>query len=189
MVSRPTARALALLALLTACADRYARPPRCPSPATTAPTPSVALRDSERVPVADAPRAGPADAPVTVVVVSDFECPHCARGRVIAADLRAMFPAEVRVVWRNLPAASHGHARAAAEAAMEVRAQRGDEAFWRFHDIVFAHQDALGREDLERYAARVGADLPRLRAALDERLHASAVDGDVALAERLGVDA
>lgn len=178
-----------LIAALGACADRYARAPRCaPGAAAEAPQ-RGSLRDSERIPVGDAPRAGPSDAPVTVVVFSDFECPHCARGRVVAADLRAMFPTEVRVVWRNLPSASHGHARMAAEAAMEVRAQRGDDAFWRFHDIVFANQDALGREDLERYAERVGADLPRLRAALQDHLHASAIDGDVALAERLGVDA
>lgn len=191
--SRPASLRPALLAAVllaqVGCADRYARVARCPSVAVADAQRAPALRDAERVPVSDAPRLGPAEAPVTVVVFSDFECPHCARGRVVASDLRAMFPESVRLVWRNLPSASHAHARAAAEAAMEVRAQRGDEAFWRFHDIVFSHQDALGREDLERYAARVGVDLPRFRAALDEHLHGSAVDGDIALAERLGVDA
>ena len=136
--------ALSLASLLSACAGRYAAAPRCPAPApTNAATAAPAMRDSERVPVGDAPRVGPASAPITVVVFSDFECPFCARGRSLTSDLRAQFEGDVRVVWRNFPLPGHRHARQAAEAAMEVRAQRGDAAFWRYHDILFAHQETL----------------------------------------------
>lgn len=146
------------------------------------------MRDSERVPVGDAPRLGPDSAAITVVVFSDFECPYCGRGRWTLSDLRSQFGDEVRVVWRNYPLPNHPHARAAAEAALEVRAQRGDAAFWRFHDLLFAHQTDLEEDDLARYAELVGADAARLRDALREGAHRSAVDGDIALANRLGVD-
>lgn len=181
--------ALTLSVLSGACAGRYAATPRCPSPAAT-PAASVApvMRDSERVPVGDAPRLGPSSAPITVVVFSDFECPFCARGRALVSDLRAQFEGDVRVVWRNFPLPGHRHARQAAEAAMEVRAQRGDAAFWRYHDILFAHQESLELDDLARFAEMVGADASRLRAALEEGAHRSEVDGDIALGTRLGVD-
>ncbi len=183
---RPLALGLGLA--LTACAARYAPPPRCPvAPAQGAPE-GPALDDSELVPTADAPSIGPRDAPVTVVVFSDFQCPYCARGRQVMNDLRLMYPRDVRVVWRNLPLARRADAPAAAEAAMEAWAQGGDAAFWRLHDLLFAHQDHLSRADLERYAGLAGLDTTRLRRALDEGTHVDRVARDAALAERLGVD-
>ena len=179
---------LALASLLAACAGRYAPPPRCPPTAAAAASPGPALVDSDRLPTADAPSLGPASAPLTVVVFSDFQCPYCARGRLVASDLRALFPAAVRVVWRNLPLIRHPMAHQAAEAAMEVRAQVGDEAFWRYHDLLFAHQAELSRESLLRDARLVGVDPSRFERALDEGTHRAAVDGDAALAERLGID-
>ena len=178
--------ASALLSL-AACAARYAPPPRCLAP-PVAPSEGVALDDSEEIPVADAPMQGPRDAPVTVVVFSDFECPYCNRGRNTMADLRATFPRDVRVVWRNLPLSRHEHAPAAAEAALEAYAQGGDAAFWRYHDLLFGHQDRLTRPDLEHYATLAGLDLARFRRALDEGVHADRVRNDMTLAERLGVD-
>lgn len=178
----------ALSVSLAACAARYAPAPRCVAPPAASSSAGPELVDSERIPVADAPRLGPASAPLTVVVFSDFQCPYCARGRLIASDLRALFPRSVRVVWRNLPLLRHPMAHLAAEAAMEVRAQGGDEAFWRFHDLLFAHQAEMSRESIVRDARAVGTDGARLDAALDEGAHRSAVDGDVALAQRLGLD-
>ena len=59
--------------------------------------------------------------------------------------------------WRHFPLARHPQAHLAAEAASEVFAQRGHAAFWQFHDLLFAHQDSLSRELIERLAVRVGA--------------------------------
>jgi protein-disulfide isomerase len=192
-----------LVALLVGCTSRYQPPARCPTPRVAAdavgpsrdparatgddPDEGDPLEDSARAPVAGAPRMGPARAPVTVVVFSDFECPYCARGRHIVSDLRTAFPESVRVVWRNHPLARHANAGPAAEAAMEVFAQRGHAAFWRFHDLLFIHQERLTRADLERYAQRVGADVAGLRRALDEGTHRESVEADMALAQRLEI--
>jgi protein-disulfide isomerase len=131
---------------------------------------------------------GPRGAAVTVVVFSDFQCPYCNRGRAVLHDLRAAFPDDVRVVWKNLPLPRHADAPAAAEAALEVFAQGGDAAFWRYHDLLFGHQEHLSRADLERYAERLDLDLPRFRRALDEGVHTATVEADAALGHRLGVD-
>jgi protein-disulfide isomerase len=180
------ARMLAVGVLLAACAGRYGRPTRCVDDAQE--LSAVALDDAPELPAEGAPRLGPSNAPVTVVVFSDLACPHCARGRVALGDVRARFPRAVRLVWRDLPGPSHPDALAAAEAAREARVQGGDALFWRFTDVLFAHPGRLGRPWLERYAADAGLDLARLRDALDRHTHAEEIAQDRALAERLGVE-
>jgi len=138
------------------------------------------------VPVGDAPTLGPATALVTLVVFSDFECPFCARVEPTIARLRARYRNDLRVVWKNEPLPFHGHARAAAEAALEAFAQRGNSGFWRMHDLLFQSQQHLEREDLERYAQQVGLDLGRFRRALDAQTHAAAVRDDMAAADATG---
>lgn len=157
------------------------------SPPQGAPRPSAdALPSAPPIPD-HAPRRGPADAAVTIQVFSDFECPFC--GRVNPALERALrdYDGRVQVVFRHLPLSMHRHARQAAEAAIEVRAQGGDEAFWRFHDRLFANQRALTRADLERYAGEIpGIDVRRLRAALDDHRHAAVLEADARTARAVG---
>ncbi len=147
------------------------------------------MTDSDRVPTADAPQQGPSSALLTVVVFGDFQCPYCARGRQVLRDLEAVFPGQVRVVWRHLPLRAHPLAHSAAEASMEVRVAGGDAAFWRYNDLLFAHQPELTRDVLLRDAEAVGVPAERVARALEEGAHRDEVDGDAALAERLGVDA
>ena len=89
-------------------------------------------------------RIGPARAPVTVTIFSDFQCPYC---RELAADLRAIrkeHPGEMTVFYRHFPLRIHANARAAAFASI-CAAQQG--VFERMHDELFLHQDSIGRAD------------------------------------------
>ncbi|MBK6580723.1 MAG: thioredoxin domain-containing protein [Sandaracinaceae bacterium] len=139
------------------------------------------------VPVtAEQPSQGPADALVTMVVFSDFQCPFCARLNPTVEQLMRAYPTQLRVVWRNLPLAFHPNAMPAAEAAMEAFAQGGDRAFWQMHDLLFEHQRDLTRETLDRLAAQVGLDTQRFQAAMDSHAHQDAIEADMALAEQIG---
>ncbi|HJL28256.1 MAG TPA: thioredoxin domain-containing protein, partial [Polyangiaceae bacterium LLY-WYZ-15_(1-7)] len=140
-------------------------------------------------PVPDhAPRRGSPDAPLVLQVFSDFECPFCSRFVPTLDRLLAQYEGEVQLVFRHVPLSMHEHARLAAAAAAEVRAQAGDEAFWRFHDLLFANQDALAREDLERWATEVGGvDLARFRAALEQGAHEATIEADLDAARDLGI--
>jgi protein-disulfide isomerase len=170
------------------CAGHFTPPAHCLEVQHRIVAPATTLSDSELISVVGAPRLGPVDAAITIVVFSDFQCPYCGRARQALHDLRAMYPDDVRVVWRDLPLSRHADAQLAAEAAREVYAQRGDDGFWRFHDLLFGHQDHLSRRDLEGYAERVGVDLERFRRALDEAIHEDGVHTDTVMAQRLGVD-
>jgi Na+/H+ antiporter NhaA/predicted DsbA family dithiol-disulfide isomerase len=127
---------------------------------------------------------GPADAPVTLVEYGDFECPYCGQAEEVIRELLADF-GDVRYVWRHLPLTDvHGHAQLAAEAA-EAAAEQG--AFWEMHDLLFRHQDALRRSDLERYARELELDVERFDDALRTHRNAARVADDVDSADLSGV--
>jgi protein-disulfide isomerase len=94
---------------------------------------------------------------------------------------------QLRLVWKNYPLPFHNNARPAAEAAMAVFAVGGAEAFWRFHDLVFANQRELSAENCLRWAAMAGVDGAKFQAELSSKRQAAKVDEDLALATRLGI--
>ena len=144
--------------------------------------------DRVRIDVTDEmPQQGPADALVTVVLFSDFQCPFCSRVNPTFERIREHYGDDVRIVWRDTPLPFHNNATPAAEAAREAFAQRGNDGFWRMHEILFENQGALERANLESYAERVGLDMARFRRALDEHTHVAAVEADTAAGRTAGV--
>ena len=93
-----------------------------------------------QIPVGTSPVRGPADAWITIVEFSDFQCPYCATVQATLATVLPEYGTDVRVVFRNYPLAMHSHARAIAIAAECAHAQG---RFWQFHDLVFGGQQAL----------------------------------------------
>lgn len=152
---------------------------------TRAPVPTP--RPVERLhPVAAnpaAPTLGDANAPVVIEVFSDFECPFCARAQPAIAELLASRQHQVVIHHRDYPLPFHQHAQLAAEAAREVLAQRGNDAFFRYATQLYTHQDALERPALEGYARELQLDMTRFRAALDSHIHAAEVQADMTAAD------
>ncbi|MBM4374788.1 MAG: thioredoxin domain-containing protein [Deltaproteobacteria bacterium] len=135
------------------------------------------------------PTRGPRNAPVTVHVFTDFECPYCGGARETVDELVQAYRGKVRLAYHSLPLPFHPHAREAASFALEAFAQRGDAGFWRAHDLLFANQSKLGRDELLLHAKTLRLDVERVRKALDERVHDAAIDADGALAEQAGISA
>jgi protein-disulfide isomerase len=132
----------------------------------------------------DAPAKGPANAPLVLVVFSDFQCPFCQRVEPTLAELESHYRGKVRIVWKNFPLPFHANAAPAAEAAMAAEAQG---KFWPMHDKLFAHNTELDRESLENYAAALGLDLPRFRADLDAERYKARIEADKQEGSDLGV--
>ncbi len=128
---------------------------------------------------------GPEDAPVTLVEYGDFQCPFCGRAESVVRALLAEFGDDLRYVFRHLPLADvHENAQLGAEAAEAAGAQG---RFWEMHHLLFSHQDALGPQDLYRYAEELGLDVERFSEELRTRQHAPRVARDVDGADRSGV--
>lgn len=98
-------------------------------------------------------RSGPDDAPVTMVVFSDFQCPACRLLATHAKALRAEFPAQLAIVHRHAPLPMHPFAVEAARAS-ECAARQ--DRFAAFHDALFVEQSAIGLSPWTRFAVAAG---------------------------------
>ena len=131
-----------------------------------------------KVPVGSSPVLGNPNALVTIVEWSDFQCPFCSRVEPTLKAIRDKYGDKVRFVWKNEPLPFHDRAEPCAEAAMEVRAQKGDKGFWAFHDAVFANQKAESDDDLVKYATDAGANGDKVRDAIANHTHKKEIDAD-----------
>ena len=136
-----------------------------------------------QVPVGSSAVKGPADALVTVVTFSEFQCPYCSRFAPSLDSLLEAYPGDVRIVFKHNPLSFHKQAPGAAEAALAAHAQG---KFWEMHDRLFRNNKALRRADLEEHAEAIGLDMSRFRAELDQHTWRQAIQADQALASRLG---
>ena len=88
------------------------------------------------------PMLGLKDAPVTLVIYSDFECPYCAEAAEAGSKIVAKYPTQVRLFFKHLIGESHVGARPAARM-FEALARQGDKHAFAFHDVAFKAQDKL----------------------------------------------
>lgn len=132
-----------------------------------------------------APIRGAADASVTVVEFSDFECPFCKQTHLTLKQILERYPGKVRLAYRDFPLDSiHPQARRAAEAA---RCAQDQGKFWQYHDVLFTQSPQLALEDLRRYAGQVGLDVTKFDSCLAAGTHKAAVQRDLDEGNRLGI--
>ncbi len=132
-----------------------------------------------------APVRGAADAPVTIVEFSDFECPFCKQTHPTLKQLLERYPGKVRLAYRDFPLDSiHPQARRAAEAA---RCASDQGKFWEYHDVLFTQSPQLALEDLRRYAGQVGLDVTKFDGCLAAGVNKAAVQRDLDEGNRLGI--
>jgi protein-disulfide isomerase len=141
-----------------------------------------------RVPIGPGPVRGRPDAPVTIVLFSDFQCPYCKRVEPTLKQVRDVYGDKVRIVWRDAPLPFHKRARPAAELAREARTEKGDPGFWAAHDALFDSQPNLSDDDLMAVGRAVGLDAARLKGALAGERYAAQIQADLDAADDVQVD-
>jgi len=143
---------------------------------------------SASVPVtANDPVWGKSDAPVTIVEISDFECPFCSRVGPTMKQVKDTYgPDKVRIVWKHNPLPFHKNARPAHEAAATVFGLAGSDAFWKFHDSAFGAQKELTPENFEKWATAAGVQAAKFKEALASKKYVAKVDEDLALSKKIG---
>ena len=155
-----------------------------PAPGTARPTPPPAPTGPVFVDTKGSPFKGAANAPVTIVEFSDFQCPFCSRVNPTIDQIMKTYPGKVKVVFKQMPLAFHKDAPLAAEATLAANAQG---KFWEFHDKLFANQKAIKRPDLDRYAQELGLNMAQFKADLDSGKYKAAVAKDMADAQKAGI--
>jgi protein-disulfide isomerase len=137
---------------------------------------------------------GNPDAPVTVVVFSDFQCPYCKKmAEILKQEPLVRDGNDVRVVFRNYPLSQHAWAQKAAVAAGCAQFQNA-KAFWAFHDSVFAHQQEITDVNSSAVLDDIASQIPVLDYAafstcVQKEMSLGVVLQDKQMASALGVSA
>lgn len=152
------------------------------------PAPPSGPQPGSVVSTASAPAKGAANAKVTIVEFSDYQCPFCARfhnNTLPQIQKEYIDTGKVRHVFRNMPLeAIHPQAFKAHEAALCA----GDQGkYWQMHDQLFANQRALAPEALVGHAKAAGLDGAAFQQCLSSGKNAGRIREDLAEAERLGL--
>jgi protein-disulfide isomerase len=150
-------------------------------------TPEGKLLDKAvNIPTANSPSTGPANARITLVEFSDFQCPFCYKAVAHLNTLLKAYPTQVKLIFKQFPLIdSHPEAAISAAAALAAH-QQGK--FWQMHDIMFANHGNLSRKAILEWAAGLGLNMMRFTADLDSPAIQQAVKRDVEDGTRVGVD-
>lgn len=142
------------------------------------------------------PTRGKADAPVTIIEFSDFQCPYCTRGADTVKQILEKYPNDVKFVFKHFPLDFHPWAKPAAIASHCAAAQ-SDDAFWTLHDKYFADQKQIKPDNVlaksKEYLAGSGLDMGKWSECAENtsseayKAASAAVDADMALGQSLGV--
>jgi protein-disulfide isomerase len=134
---------------------------------------------------ADGPTLGDQQAPITIVVFSDFQCPFCGRAEDTVKKVLDSYKGKVRLVFRDYPLPFHDKAQKASEAAHCA----GDQGkYWQMHDKLFANQSALSVIELKGHAKGLGLDAARFDKCLDSGEKAKLVEASKKAGDEAGVN-
>lgn len=128
-------------------------------------------------------------APITIVAYSDFQCPYCKNGFQAVEEVRRKYGKKVRFMFKHLPLPMHPLAMPAARRFEAIALQDSRKAY-RFHDEVFKNQQGLssgGESFLDHLAQKVGANLERMKKALESDRITKNIQSDMDEAQRFGI--
>ncbi len=133
---------------------------------------------------------GDEKAKVTIVELTDYQCPFCKRyvddtyGQIESEYIET---GKVKYVLRDLPLQFHANAQVTAEAA---RCAGDQDKYWEYHDKLFLDQaswsEAVDNAVFKTYAGQLGLDQVAFDACLDEGKYSQAVKDDLSLAQKVG---
>jgi protein-disulfide isomerase len=133
-------------------------------------------------------RIGPADAAVTIVEFSDFQCPFCKLHAERLDRLRRARPEDIRIVFRHFPVTEqHPHAYNAALAS-ECAGEQG--RFEAYREALFRQQERIGKTGWTDFARQAAVpDVDGFGRCMSERRYARRIAADMRAGKKLGVPA
>ena len=136
--------------------------------------------------VGDAPWAGGANAKVTIVEFSDYQCPFCSKAALTMKKLKKKYGKKIKVAFKNYPLPFHKDAKKASEYGLCANEQN-PKLFWKMYDTMFANQQKLSEDDLKKYAQKHGVDMKKLKSCLDSGKAAKQIEKEMSEGEKLGI--
>jgi len=112
----------------------------------------------QEINVTGSPFKGAADAPVTIALFTDFQCPYCAKIVPLLDQVLEKNKGKVKLVFKNYPLPNHQFARKAAAAALAAGKQG---KFWEYHDRLFQNYNRLNDQVVQEQAQQLGLDMQK----------------------------
>ncbi|MBT3642905.1 DsbA family protein [archaeon] len=157
------------------------------SPPTAGNVPSAAVAVDMEDLIDDDAIKGDADAPVTIVEWSDYECPFCTKfydQTFSQINEEYIKTGKVKFIYRDFPLGFHKNAQKAAEAA-ECAGEQGK--YFDMHDALFENGVTGGVSSFKQFAADIGLDTDDFNDCLDSGEMASEVAKDLADGSAAGI--
>lgn len=144
----------------------------------------ISISVSENIPIEGAPFKGLPDAPVTIVVFSDFQCPYCSRLALVLQEVFEKNPRDVKIVFKQFPLRSHKFATKAAQATIAAQAQG---KFWEFHDLLFENFNRLDDAKIEEIRTQLHLDPEKFQKVVDAPDTMEVIKNDIRDGQQAGV--
>jgi protein-disulfide isomerase len=150
-----------------------------PAAPAAAQRPQIDPNKVYEIPVANSAVRGPKDAPVTIVMFSDFQCPFCAQSAPIVDEVLKAYPNDVNFMMKQFPLRQiHPNADPAARAALAAGRQG---KFWEMHDDLYKNSRSLTPETIKGIAEKIGLDMKKFEADQNSDDIKKQVDAELAL--------
>ncbi len=149
--------------------------------------------DLKKLKTESQPSFGTPEAPVVLVMFSDFECGYCKEeAKVIRQNVPVTYPKEVRVYFKDFPLEQiHPWAKTAAVAGRCVFKQK-PAAFWDYHDWMFEHQADITPDNLKmkvlEFAKAKNLNEDQLGSCIDTRATEAEVNKNIAEGKALQIN-
>jgi len=137
---------------------------------------------------------GPAEAKVTIVEFSNFQCPYCLRSWKTIKGLLEKYPQEIKYVFKHFPLQSQGKSFELSEMVAATQ-EVSNEAFWAVHDFFFSDEgqpvvngekEAL-KQKIEEILKGKGFDVKVFQTALETGKGRKRVEDDMAVGSKIPV--
>jgi protein-disulfide isomerase len=142
------------------------------------------FKNPAKMDIGNSPVKGPANAKVTIVEFSDFQCPYCKRGHDTMEEVLKAYPKDVKLTFKHYPLPFHKEAEPASRAAWAAQ-QQGK--FWEFQDALFNNQDKLGQDFYLATAKELKLDEAKFKADMNSEAAKKQIDEDSELGSKNGI--
>lgn len=142
------------------------------------------LEISQQIDISNSPVRGDENAPVTIAIYDDFECPYCAKTVPLLKEVQDKYSGRVKLVFKNFPLSSHRNSRNAALTALAANRQG---KFWAFHDLLYENYNSLNPKKIDALAAQTGVDMEQLQKDRADPQLSALIDRDVSEGTTIGV--
>ncbi|MFA6093914.1 MAG: thioredoxin domain-containing protein [Elusimicrobiota bacterium] len=145
-----------------------------------------------KIKVKGAPGWGPADAPITLVEYSDFQCPHCKKAfEALENEILPKYPGKIRVLFKHYPLTNIHPLALDTAIASACADQQPGEGGRKLKGLLFAQQTELKKEDFSakvlEFAKQAGLSAKPFEKCFSKQASKASVEADMAEATELGV--